>query len=52
MEDSVEEQTVNEPENDEISKVFETLSDKQKDAVYAIIGQALEDAGVDFNDNE
>ena len=40
-----------------VAEVFDTLSDKQKDAVYAIIGQALEDAGVsddeeDENENE
>ena len=36
------------PESEETVKdVFDTLSDKQKTVVYAIIGQALEDAGVD-----
>ena len=40
-----------------VAEVFDTLSDEQKDAVYAIIGQALEDAGVsddeeDENENE
>lgn len=35
-----------------IADVFETLSEKQKTAVYAIIGQALEDAGVDVEDDE
>ena len=35
-----------------IADVFETLSEKQKTAVYAIIGQALEDAGVDVKDDE
>lgn len=35
-----------------IADVFETLSEKQKTAVYAIIGQALEDAGVDAKDDE
>lgn len=35
-----------------IADVFETLSEKQKTAVYAIIGQALEDAGVDNGDDE
>lgn len=35
-----------------IADVFETLSEKQKTAVYAIIGQALEDAGIDVKDDE
>jgi len=35
-----------------IEDVFNTLSDKQKDAVYAIVGQALEDAGVSEDDEE
>lgn len=39
-----------------VSEIFDTLSEEQKDAVYAIIGQALEDAGVsddeDENENE
>ena len=35
---------VNKPEDEEtIGEIFETLSEKQKTAVYAIIGQALED---------
>jgi HK97 family phage prohead protease len=33
-----------------VADVFETLSEKQKTAVYAIIGQALEDAGADDDD--
>lgn len=33
-----------EGEGETIGEIFETLSDKQKEAVYAIIGQALEDA--------
>lgn len=42
-----------EEENDEetIADVFNTLTDKQKNVVYALIGQALEDAGVDVNSN-
>ena len=35
-----------------VAEVFDTLSDKQKDAVYAIIGQALEDAGVSDDEDE
>lgn len=33
-----------------VGDVFNTLTDKQKNAVYAMIGQALEDAGDDDND--
>ena len=32
--------------------MFNTLTEKQKKVVYAIIGQALEDAGVDIEDDE
>lgn len=35
-----------------VAEVFDTLSDKQKDAVYAIIDQALEDAGVSDDEDE
>jgi len=35
-----------------VEEVFDTLSDKQKDAVYTIIGQALEDAGVSDDEDE
>lgn len=34
-----------------VKEVFDTLTEEQKTVVYAIIGQALEDAGVDSNDN-
>lgn len=41
------ENTPKKPENEEtVADVFETLSEKQKTVVYALIGQALEDAGV------
>lgn len=42
------------PEAEEtVADVFNTLTDKQKTAVYAIIGQAIEDAnGEDNNDDE
>ena len=41
-------------ENEEktVAEVFDTLNDEQKDAVYAIIGQALEDAGVSDDEDE
>ena len=35
-----------------VADVFNTLSEKQKTVVYAMIGQALEDAGADDNDKE
>ena len=41
----------NQPNSDEtVADVFNTLSEKQKTVVYAMIGQALEDAGVDDSD--
>ena len=35
-----------------IGEVFDTLTDEQKTAVYAVIGQALEDAGIEDDDDE
>ena len=41
-----EDRTTNKPESEEtVADVFNTLSEKQKTVVYAMIGQALEDAG-------
>ncbi|MDO5785269.1 MAG: HK97 family phage prohead protease [Eubacteriales bacterium] len=41
----------NKPESEEtVADVFETLSEKQKKVVYALIGQALEDGVEDDND--
>lgn len=41
------------PENEEtVADVFNTLSEKQKTVVYAMIGQALEDAGVSDNETD
>ena len=34
-----------------VKDVFDTLNEEQKTVVYAMIGQALEDAGVDDDDN-
>lgn len=34
-----------------VKEVFDSLTEEQKTVVYAIIGQALEDAGVDNKDN-
>lgn len=42
--DTKEEKKVNEGE-ETVADVFETLTEKQKTVVYALIGQALEDAG-------
>ena len=39
-------------ENETVADVFNTLSEKQKTVVYAMIGQALEEAGVNMDDNE
>lgn len=46
------EQPTKDDENETVEDVFNTLTDKQKNVVYAIIGQALEDAGVDIEDDE
>lgn len=35
-----------------VADVFNTLTDKQKTVVYAMIGQALEDAGVDTDEED
>lgn len=35
-----------------VGEVFETFTDEQKNVVYAMIGQALEDAGVSDKENE
>ena len=35
-----------------VADVFNTLTEEQKTVVYAMIGQALEDAGVDTNDED
>lgn len=35
-----------------VADVFNTLTDKQKTVVYAMIGQALEDAGVDVEEDQ
>lgn len=41
------------PENEEtVADVFDTLSEKQKKAVYAIIGQALEEASGESDDGK
>lgn len=42
----------NQSEDETIKDVFDTLSDKQKQAVYAMIGQILEDNGIDPDDDD
>lgn len=39
-------------EEETVADVFNTLSEKQKTVVYAMIGQALEDAGVETEDDD
>ena len=41
-----------ETDDETIADVFNTLTEKQKTAVYAMIGQALEDGGVSDEDDE
>lgn len=45
---SEEKKSENEEKNmeDNVKEIFEAMSDDQKDAVYSLVGQALEDAGV------
>jgi HK97 family phage prohead protease len=50
-EDVKEEEKKEENEDETIADVFETLTDKQKKAVYAIVGAALEDNDDSDNDN-
>ena len=64
VEDDIEEEEKGEEEVEETNKiehsekeetvadVFNTLSEKQKTVVYAMIGQALEDAGVEMDDDD
>lgn len=51
MAEETKEKTPNEGE-ETIADVFNTLNEKQKTVVYAMIGQALEDAGVSDEDEE
>ena len=41
-----------EPKEKTVKDVFDTLTEEQKTVVYALIGQALEDAGVSDDENE
>lgn len=52
-EESKEEEKVAETNNEKTVKdVFDSMTEEQKTVVYAMIGQALEDAGADDNDEE
>lgn len=42
---------VNDDKEETVEDVFNTLTEKQKTVVYALIGQALEDAGADIEDD-
>lgn len=42
----------NQSEDETIKDVFDTLSNKQKQAVYAMIGQILEENGIDPDDDD
>lgn len=47
-----EEETKGENKEETVADVFNTLSEKQKTVVYAMIGQALEDAGVETEEED
>ena len=47
-----EKNTTQHEDEETVEDVFNTLNEKQKIAVYAIIGQALEDAGVQHSDDD
>ena len=46
------EEEVKEDKEETVADVFNTLSEKQKTVVYAMIGQALEDAGVETEEDD
>lgn len=50
--DSSDETEENEKKEKTVADVFATFTDEQKKVVYALIGQALEDAGVDVDDED
>lgn len=47
-----EEEKVAENQEKTVKDVFDSMTEEQKTVVYAMIGQALEDAGADNDDNE
>ena len=51
-EPKVEEKTTESNKEETVQDVFNTLSEKQKNVVYAMIGQALEEAGVTEDDED
>ena len=50
--ESKEEENVAENQEKTVKDVFDSMTEEQKTVVYAMIGQALEDAGADNDDNE
>lgn len=50
--DKKEDSKKNDESEETVADVFNTLSEKQKTVVYAMIGQALEDAGTDNDEND
>lgn len=49
--DTVADETKNTENEKTVADVFNTLNEEQKTVVYALIGQALEDSGVDDDDD-
>ena len=49
---SEEGETMENTEEKDYSEVFEAMTDEQKEAVYAIVGEALEEAGVEIVEDE
>ena len=45
-------ETMENTENKDYGEVFEAMTDEQKEAVYAIVGEALEEAGVELVEEE
>lgn len=50
--ESKEEKPMAENNDKTVGEVFDSMTDEQKTVVYAMIGQALEDAGVEDNDDD
>ncbi len=51
VEETKKEEPKSETKEETVKDVFDTLTEKQKNVVYALIGQALEDAGVSDEDD-
>lgn len=50
--DSSDEPVKSEKKEKTVAEVFDTLTDEQKTVVYALIGHALDEAGVDVDEND